>query len=231
MLQAQVNYWTLVENARHNRKTESQTDTDLGIKMDTLVETRRHNVVGEQLGRDTLNENIRHNVQSERLGFANLAETTRHNKMTEDLGFGNLAETTRHNYASESVAQGNLDLGYATLSESTRTHFANEAIGRTQAAASATQANASMQQAAIAGERLGVERQNAATSAAAQELKSREYQTYVDTELPLKEREMSNKERQTDIDAIRAGGSFTKDITQSGNNIVRSILDIYKIVE
>lgn len=78
MLQAQVNYWTLMENKRHNLESER-----LGFA--TLDESKRHNVVTENLGFKTLDESIRHNKASESISWANYSETVRHNKRTEDI--------------------------------------------------------------------------------------------------------------------------------------------------
>jgi hypothetical protein len=227
MLQAQVNYWTLQENKRHNQATEAQGVVDLGIKRDTLIEARRHNVVGEQLGRDTLNENIRHNVQSETLGFATLQETARHNRVNEDLGYANLAETSRHNFVTEGVSQGTLDLGFAQLGETTRTHFANEAIGRAQAAAAAQQANAATQQARVAAVNADTNKLNAATRASEQDLAQQQYRTYVDKEIPLREREVTVKEGDLALKGVNSVFDNATDVTRQ----VKNVMDILKIVD
>lgn len=96
MLPAQVSYWTLQENKRHNLVTE-----DLGFK--NLNETIRHNTVSET-------ETHRHNVETEKLGWFNADESRRHNLATEQvaienvgLGYANLSESVRHNRASEAI--------------------------------------------------------------------------------------------------------------------------------
>lgn len=59
MLQAQVNYWTLMENTRHNQEMEKQ-------------------------GWTSLEEQKRHNFQSEKIDFIDVAERQRHNRTTEE---------------------------------------------------------------------------------------------------------------------------------------------------
>lgn len=88
MLQTQVNYWTLVENKRHNLQTE-----DLGFR--------------------TLNESIRHNQQTEELGWAGLSENKRHNLATEQVASGTLGENVRHNLATENLGQQNIYVAQA----------------------------------------------------------------------------------------------------------------------
>lgn len=116
MLPAQVNYWTLQENKRHNVATEEiQSRAQMEEARHNKVyegETHRHNFVTE-------NETMRHNVATERvqasqvaLGWSQLSESTRHNKMMEGvqkqqaatqrmLGF----ETIRHNRTSEKLGR------------------------------------------------------------------------------------------------------------------------------
>lgn len=60
MLQAQVNYWNLVENAKHNRATEQ-------LGLDTLIESIRHSKVTEANESAKNKELQRHNMASETL--------------------------------------------------------------------------------------------------------------------------------------------------------------------
>lgn len=83
MLPAQVSYWTLQEN-------------------------KRHNLVYEEQGWRNYEETVRHNKATEMIQLGNLEETTRHNLATEDLGYEQLGETQRHNIATEAIALGNL---------------------------------------------------------------------------------------------------------------------------
>lgn len=108
MLQTQVNYWTLMENQRHNLESER-----LGFS--TLEETKRHNLATEQLGFQTLQETGRHNVATENLGFANLDETKRHNLVGEQLGFGNL--DVARVQASASLTQAGAAMKQANVRE------------------------------------------------------------------------------------------------------------------
>lgn len=104
MLQAQVNYWTLQEN-------------------------HRHNVVMEDIGYRTIEETVRHNKKTEsqkdlelQLGFYDLSERTRHNKAQEQLGLGQLKvsegeleERQRHQRAQERIETGQLAIGWAQV--------------------------------------------------------------------------------------------------------------------
>lgn len=77
MLQAQVNYWNLQENIRHDLAQE-----DLGYQ--TLTETIRHNQTVEV-------ETQRHNVATEEIAWSTLEETVRHDYVMEDIGYKNAA--------------------------------------------------------------------------------------------------------------------------------------------
>jgi len=82
MTSNQINYAKVVEDTRHNKVSEA--------------ETQRHNIAGEQFNLSSLAEVARHNVATEQ-------ETTRHNVATEEFNLSSLAEVTRHNKASESI--------------------------------------------------------------------------------------------------------------------------------
>ncbi len=84
MLSAQVEYWKLVENKRHNIANEQWQN-------DSLLETERHNTVTEKYNYDVLGETKRHNDVSEALGFAELNERIRSNKAQENIGWSNAA--------------------------------------------------------------------------------------------------------------------------------------------
>lgn len=120
VLQVQVQYWTLLENVRHNKATE-------GISADTLAETIRHNKVAERQNQSSINQGWtslaiqRSNVELQRqrnvlqkqandIAYMNAmsnaanAATNRYNAETQrSLGYGNLA-VARQNAQSQSVS-------------------------------------------------------------------------------------------------------------------------------
>jgi hypothetical protein len=139
MLQTQVNYWTLVENRRHNLVTEGQEQQNIAYRNRSLDETVRHNQVTETLGFQTLQEQTRHNVATEDI-----------DRTRNEIQAGQLR------VAQQQVALGyaNLALGQAQLSETVRSHKANEAIGWGNVQVSQANANTNRMQALTAVSRM-----------------------------------------------------------------------------
>lgn len=139
MLQTQVNYWDLVEKARHNRVTETQGFESIDVSRQDLAERHRHNVMSEGQLNVQLNEQARHNVATENLTGQqiDIQRQTLANQMRQiELGFANLAldqsrlrETQRSNRANESIRSAQVDVSRMQASAS-------------QAQAAAAQANA-----------------------------------------------------------------------------------------
>lgn len=100
MLQAQVNYWNLMESKRHNIETEK-------ITWFANYETQRHNVQTENLGWATLAETERHNKVSEQQGWESIdvartnAQTNIFNAHTQRYA---QQEQARHNLVTEDVS-------------------------------------------------------------------------------------------------------------------------------
>lgn len=88
MLQAQVNYWNLVENSKHNRATEAQAVKE-------LEETTRHNLATEKSQAKQALASLRQAAAATKNANTNLF-IARYNK---DLGYKNLA-VNRQNAAS-----------------------------------------------------------------------------------------------------------------------------------
>lgn len=124
MLQAQVNYWTLVENARHNRETEDISRANIGLGYEQL-----------------------------RFSYANLDENKRHNRATEELGFQTLAETSRHNLVTERQGDSKIWLQTQELSETIRSHRANENINMQNVQVAQANANSNRLQALNAAQK------------------------------------------------------------------------------
>ncbi len=101
MLPAQVSYWTLQENKRHNLATERATEYDNITKRRAQEETARHNLAFER-------ETSRHNVQSEYLEGQHIA-----------LGWSQLSETKRSNIAREA------ETGRSNVAKETETNRSN----------------------------------------------------------------------------------------------------------
>lgn len=128
MLQAQVAYWTLMENVRHNKATE-------GITTDTLAETIRHNRASEAQGRESLRQGwstlgvrqaeVRANIQRNAL-----------QKQANDIAYMNAMSNAANAATNRYNAETNRALGYANLAISRQ----NAQSQATQASASATQA-------------------------------------------------------------------------------------------
>lgn len=111
MLQAQVNYWTLVENKRHNIVSEA-------VSWFKEQEQQRHNIQTESLGWSTLEETRRHNIAAEQIGWENISisdynaktarasqlEQARHNLVTEDVSWYNASSQRISANASASQA-------------------------------------------------------------------------------------------------------------------------------
>lgn len=123
MLSAQVEYWKLQENKRHNYETEYQGRV-------ALAETGRHNVETENLGWGTLSETARHNVVTEQTNWFNAKENQRHNVAGEQLGWFNATENQRHNLVTESQGSEKLAQGW----ESTKQGWAQVDVARWNAA-------------------------------------------------------------------------------------------------
>lgn len=87
MLATQINYWSYVENKRHNLENERQ-------------------------GRDSIKESIRHNTSTERIQQAQVDESVRHNKVWESQNQWMNTETKRHNLASEHIGSRQADAAY-----------------------------------------------------------------------------------------------------------------------
>lgn len=140
MLQAQVNYWNLVETKRHNLATE-----DLGVKTleyqySDLAERHRHNITEEGTRISELNEATRHNKASEAIGWETLSETKRHNVATENLGMANLNETVRHNTTTEGIGMEQNRINWERAKMENSVNWAN--IGVAQANANTNRLNA-----------------------------------------------------------------------------------------
>jgi hypothetical protein len=104
------------------------TQTQIGYQQ--VVETKRHDLATEDLGRDSLKETSRHNRATERLGTDDLKERTRHNKASERLGTRELAEQKRSNKAREKETKR---ANKAREAETHRSNVANENISRYRA--------------------------------------------------------------------------------------------------
>lgn len=153
MLATQIQFLNYKEQQRHNLMTESQNAVQLGIQQGTLEESVRHNKVNEEVGWFNAQETKRHNIVGENINYFNAMENARHNLVTEDQSQQVINETVRHNRVwenethrhnvqQENIGYANVSLGYANLAESSRHNRASEAIGATQAMASMTQAAA-----------------------------------------------------------------------------------------
>lgn len=220
MLQTQVNYWTLMENRRHNLASEGENQRhnvrteDLGF--DTLVETRRHNVVSEDLGFRTLDETRRHNVQTESIGWGNLAETTRHNKATEDIGWADIG-----------IKRQNAETNAFSAQEMQRHNIMSENIGQLQAAASQQQAAASSQQAAAAN------KQAANTAARLDFDRSsyvNDYQKWYQDVLPLEKRKQDTAEYEAETRRIQAETGKQKSYGETFKNIGQGVMSIIPLI-
>lgn len=151
MLQAQVNYWTLLENAKHNRAMEA-----LGAQ--TNAETFRHDVAQETLGSQSLAETKRHQMAQEELtsmsNRAALIQAYSQQKRVEydyQLGLGNLANSAKQ-------AQASLEQASAASQQA--------AVARLNAESNRIQARASQSQAATAEMNAETRRIEAALSGA-----------------------------------------------------------------
>lgn len=111
-----------------------------------LQETKRHNVVAEELTRTELAEIARHNLATE-------TETNRHNVVTEKQTDRQIRETIRHNKATEAI--GRTQAAAAMISANAAQRQAGAA--ETNAAANLTKAVTSYQMGAI---QLGNETRN-----------------------------------------------------------------------
>lgn len=85
MTRNQIDYLNFRENQRHNIKSESQNEFDLGIKDRSQREIQRHNTVTELQAVNELNELARHNQTSEAINAATQQETVRHNVRSENI--------------------------------------------------------------------------------------------------------------------------------------------------
>nr|AVX53522.1 putative ORF1 [Marmot picobirnavirus] len=95
MTDIQVRYWANKESARHNLATEEQARNE-------LVETNRHNVVGE---RETIRHNVAGERETKRHNVATEGETKRHNVRTEGQTDRQLSENKRHNVVTENLTK------------------------------------------------------------------------------------------------------------------------------
>lgn len=180
MLQAQVNYWQLKENQRHNLVTETIQYSDVMSKWAnvelgyaTLGETHRHNVQTENLGWSTLEETHRHNVVSESQGWAsvgiasynadtnrfNAVESQRHNLVAENVSWYNAQSQRIQAYASSTQAAA------AMMNANTNRMTGNAQIERwaTQNINDTAQAAAAIRQADAAKMNANANQQNART--------------------------------------------------------------------
>lgn len=128
MLQVQVQYWTLLENVRHNKATE-------GIATDTLAETIKHNREMERQGKSAINQRwtelaiSRSNVELQR---QRNALQNRANEIAYMNAMSNAANAATQRYQAETQRA----LGYGNL-----------AVARQNAQSQSTQAAASYKQA------------------------------------------------------------------------------------
>jgi putative methionine-R-sulfoxide reductase with GAF domain len=108
MLQAQVNYWNLQENVRHNKATEQ-------LGSDTLVEQIRHNKETEMQGRSGLEierGKLQSMMRSNDINYQNAitnarrAEIDAYNAQTNRVvGYGNLAVNQQNAESQSKQAQ------------------------------------------------------------------------------------------------------------------------------
>lgn len=128
MLQAQVNYWNLQENIRHNLATEK-------LGSDTLTETIRHNKETESQGRSSLS------IESGKLGAM---------LRSNEINYFNAMNNARRNEIESFNAQTNRMVGMGNLAVN-RTNAASQAV---QAQASAKQAQNAAQTNSIRSQEL-----------------------------------------------------------------------------
>lgn len=182
MLQAQVNYWNLVEQKRHNQATEKLGFDTLEYQYADLHERTRHNQVSEQLGFETLHETVRHNMVSESQQWYSLNEQARHNRATESLGIANLNEVIRHNVVTE---------GYQ--GEANRINWAN--VGVAQANANTNRLNALEN-----ARKIGYDNENAQYRNRTDRIRTTIEQQNAD----IRRLELINKKRETNIHEFEA---------------------------
>lgn len=96
MLQQQINYWTLQETKRHNLVQEQLTGEQIAVAKE-----------GNQINWFTAKEAQRHNIQNEGVSWTNANENIRHNQVTEGIQNRTLNETIRHNKQQEGIGWAN----------------------------------------------------------------------------------------------------------------------------
>lgn len=143
MLAVQVQYWNMVENARHNRVQEAidQEKNRLGwANLDysyaSLDETKRHNVATEELQSRSLDIQA-FDATTRR---QQVAENVRHNLVSEAQGQQIITETHRHNVAQEGIGYSQVAVGWANVEVANRQARVAEVNANTQRLNAQTQA-------------------------------------------------------------------------------------------
>lgn len=199
MLQTQVNYWDLVEKARHNRVTETQGFETLNISRQDLAERHRHNVVSEGQLNTQMNEQMRHNIATENLTGQQIdvqRQSLANQKKQIELGFANLAldqsrlvETRRSNRANESIKSAQVNVSRMQASAS-----------QAQAAAAQANANTSRIQALNAVNQTAINDRNTRYANRTARLNA----ITNEKNATLRELELVNKQRETNIHETNA---------------------------
>lgn len=142
MTKNQIDYWSLVESERHNRRSEREEsranrarereNTRSNVARET--EQNRANLASEQLSRERNAISAETNTINRLYNERSLAETERRNLVSEELSRAqlgaSLSSIEANRYASElnySAALNQVGLGYSQLEETARRNQAVEA--------------------------------------------------------------------------------------------------------
>lgn len=189
MLQTTVNYLSLLENKRHNLKTEEQGDIQLTINQGEL-----------EVHRGQLAETTRHNIETEKLGWSNLFETQRHNLATEQISAYDANTRRMH-----------LDVDWFNANTSRYSAIQNAGIGWANVAIGQQNADTSYQRMLndyeISKKQVSVAQQNADTATRNADIANEELNRKIQQNIfenKILERETRVKEAETEIKAFES---------------------------
>lgn len=127
MTSNQIAYNVHLENQKHNRTTET--------------ETNRHNLVTEGISRDELSETKRHNIFGEQVSYGNLLENQRHNRRSEDLQKYDTKVKRQNAVTAYKGTKYAADANYAGTRYSADQHFRSTKYSADQSAAASRYAS------------------------------------------------------------------------------------------
>lgn len=150
MTDIQVRYWQNIETQRHNEAMEKQAFRDSQIKYIDVLESRRHNLVGEQINLLGLKETSRHNRATEANDYIKASASYRQSTAALENARANIRNAAT-NERLASVQEGRLSIDKKVANSTMALNYAKAARERQSTATEKHKTTTASQEAKYAG--------------------------------------------------------------------------------